>query len=154
MLRFGNKRNVLYLIMLCCLVGAVYFTGYNVGYLNTSQNWAPTRLETTQQATPAKFIHINELKPVPVTPTKTPKKLVLHVTQVDPMALDIPHRFDIIIKTVYVMFLRRGKVPTFVKNMYIRHEKVWNGFNEACNVDDDWFDKKNPCNEGLAARLW
>ena len=78
---------------------------------------------------------------------KEPEQVTWHVDHVDPGALDISNRFDIMVKTVYAIFLRRGKVPIFVKNMYNRHLEVWNQFREPCTFagGKDWFDSTSPC---------
>ena len=67
--------------------------------------------------------------------------------QMNPLDLDIKNRFDIVVKTVYAIFLRRGNVPVFVTDMYNRHLEVWNQFKEACSFawGKDWFDTTKPC---------
>ena len=67
--------------------------------------------------------------------------------RVNPRDLDLKNRFDIIVKTVYAIFLRRGNVPAFVSDMYNRHLEVWNHFKEPCifNGEQDWFDATKLC---------
>ena len=171
-----QQSNLVYGVLLFCLVGAGYLAGYIAGFRYPT---SPTRfeLETTREEisfnttmvfnqtstkvipmvslTPVKVMPVVPVTPVkvmpvvPVTPVKvmTPGPRAPHIAHVDPMTLDLPRRFDIIVKTVYAIFLHRGTVPTFVINMYNRHLQVWNNFQEACGPGKDWFDKKNPCNK-------
>ena len=76
--------------------------------------------------------------------------------QMNPLDLDIKNRFDIVVKTVYAIFLRRGNVPVFVTDMYNRHLEVWNNFKEPCTFagEKDWFDTTKPCvNKSSAAEF-
>lgn len=66
---------------------------------------------------------------------------------VNTSSLDVKNRFDIIVKTVYALFLRNGNIPPFVHKMYRRHLQVWNNFQEPCTFTGawNWFDTTKPC---------
>ena len=75
-----------------------------------------------------------------------------HISFVDPLLLDVRHRFDIIVKTVYAVFYRRKAISPFVKQMYLRHEQVWNGFREGCGHKKGIFDSTRKCKRKTSAK--
>ena len=77
-----------------------------------------------------------------------------NVTTVSPRVLSIANRFDIVVKTVYAIFLHRGKVPSYVQSMYDRHLEVWKNFKESCTFagEKDWFDATKPCVKKSSAK--
>lgn len=72
-----------------------------------------------------------------------------NIEMVNVSILDTKHRFDIIVKTAYALFLSKQNVPSFVQKMYNRHLQVWNNFKEPCTFigESDWFDATRPCNK-------
>ena len=81
-----------------------------------------------------------------ITSTQKPKH-TWTIEDVSPLSLDLARRYDIIIKSVYGIFHRRGAMTSFVRDMYRRHIQVWNNFHEPCKFigDKDWFDATKPC---------
>ena len=79
-----------------------------------------------------------------------------NVTTVSPRVLDVANRFDIIVKTVYAIFLKSGKGQRSIypRRMYERHLEVWNQFKEPCTFagEKDWFDAKKPCVKKSSAK--
>ena len=79
----------------------------------------------------------------------------MNIRNISPLSLDLENRFDIIVKAVYAAeWLKKGKVSDFTTNMYKKHLKVWNNFQEPCTFkgQKDWFDASKPCVEKTSAQ--
>ena len=79
----------------------------------------------------------------------------IQIKNISPFSLDLDKRFDIIVKSVYAAeWLEKGTVSVFTTNMYNKHLKVWNNFQEPCKFrgQKDWFDASKPCVKKASAQ--
>ena len=79
-----------------------------------------------------------------------------NVTTVSPRSLDIANRFDIVVKTVYALFLHSGKGTnaTFAQRMYERHLEVCSQCSDDCTSAGDKvrFDAEEPCHKNRSGK--